>query len=95
VLCPALTSHSEMKPEELRDAGIAPSTIRIAVGDEDPRQLMAHFIRATELILDPSHPGFAKGFMKPADIDALYRRTSLEVHERWLAAQPAMEELLR
>jgi O-acetylhomoserine/O-acetylserine sulfhydrylase-like pyridoxal-dependent enzyme len=95
VLCPALTSHSEMKPEELRDAGIAPSTIRIAVGDEDPRQLMAHFIRATELILDPAHPGFASGFMKPGDIDALYRRTSLEVHERWLAAQPAMEELLR
>jgi len=95
VLCPALTSHSEMKLEELRDAGISPSTIRIAVGDEDPRQLMAHFIRATELILDPSHPDFAKGFMKPADIDALYRRTSLEVHERWLSAQPAMEELLR
>jgi O-acetylhomoserine/O-acetylserine sulfhydrylase-like pyridoxal-dependent enzyme len=95
VLCPALTSHSEMKPEELRDAGIAPTTIRIAVGDEDPRQLMAHFIRATELILNPAHLGFASGFMKPADIDALYRRTSLEVHERWLAAQPAMEELLR
>ena len=95
VLCPALTSHSEMKPEELRDAGISPSTIRIAVGDEDPRQLMAHFIRATELILDPSHPDFAKGFMKPADIDTLYRRTSLEVHERWLSAQPPMEELLR
>jgi O-acetylhomoserine/O-acetylserine sulfhydrylase-like pyridoxal-dependent enzyme len=95
VLCPALTSHSEMKPEELRDAGISLSTIRIAVGDEDPRQLMAHFIRATELILDPGHPGFASGFMRPADMDALYRRTSLEVHERWLAAQPAMEELLR
>jgi O-acetylhomoserine/O-acetylserine sulfhydrylase-like pyridoxal-dependent enzyme len=95
VLCPALTSHSEMKPEELRDAGISPTTIRIAVGDEDPRLLMAHFIRATELILNPAHPGFASGFMKPADIDALYRGTSLEVHERWLAAQPAMEELLR
>jgi O-acetylhomoserine/O-acetylserine sulfhydrylase-like pyridoxal-dependent enzyme len=95
VLCPALTSHSEMKPEELRDAGISRTTIRIAVGDEDPRQLMAHFIRASELILDPAKPGFASRFLKPADIDALHRRTSLEVHERWLAAQPGMEELLR
>lgn len=95
VLCPALTSHSEMKPEELRDAGISPSTIRIAVGDEDPRQLMAHFIRATELILSSAHPGFASGFMKPADMDALYRRTSFEIHQRWLEAQPGMEELLR
>jgi O-acetylhomoserine/O-acetylserine sulfhydrylase-like pyridoxal-dependent enzyme len=95
VLCPALTSHSEMKPEDLRDAGISPTTIRIAVGDEDPRQLMAHFIRASELILDAGRPGFSGCFMKPADIDALYRRTSLEIHERWLAAQPGMEELLR
>ncbi len=95
VLCPALTSHSEMKPEELHDAGIAPTTIRIAIGDEDPRQLMAHFIRATELILDPDRPGFGSRFMKPATIDALHRRTSMEIHERWLAAQPGMEELLR
>jgi O-acetylhomoserine/O-acetylserine sulfhydrylase-like pyridoxal-dependent enzyme len=95
VLCPALTSHSEMKPKELRDAGISPTTIRIAVGDEDPRQLMAHFIRATELMLDPAHPGFADGFGKPLDMDALYRRTSLEIHERWLRAQPGMEELMR
>jgi len=95
VLCPALTSHSEMKPEDLRDAGISATTIRIAVGDEDPRQLMAHFIRASELILDAACPGFSGGFMKPADIDALYRSTSLEIHERWLEAQPGMEELLR
>jgi O-acetylhomoserine/O-acetylserine sulfhydrylase-like pyridoxal-dependent enzyme len=95
VLCPALTSHSEMKPDALREAGISPTTIRISVGDENPRQLMAHFIRVAELILDPVHPGFASGFMKAADIDALYRRTSLEVHERWLDAQPTTEELMK
>src|SRR5216117_2393873 len=56
VLCPALTSHSEMKPEELREAGISPTTIRIAVGDEDPRQLIAHFICVAELVIDPVKP---------------------------------------
>jgi len=95
VLCPALTSHSEMKPEDLREAGISTTTIRIAVGDEDPRRLMAHFIRTAELIFDAARPGFAAGFMKPADIDALYRRTSLETHQRWLETQPGMEELMR
>lgn len=84
VLCPALTSHSEMKPEELREAGIAPTTIRISVGDEDPRQLFAHFVRVTELLLDPLHPGFSASFMSPAAMDALYQETYLDVHRRWL-----------
>jgi len=95
VLCPALTSHSEMALLDLRDAGISPTTVRIAVGDEDPRQLIAHFIRASELILDPAHPGFTTGFMKPAAIDELYQRTYLEIHHRWLEAQPTTEEMLR
>src|SRR5205823_1907536 len=69
VLCPALTSHSEMAPQELRDAGIAPTTIRIAVGDEDPRHLIAHWICAAQGILDPLRPGFSEAFMKPAAID--------------------------
>jgi O-acetylhomoserine (thiol)-lyase len=95
ILCPALTSHSEMKAQELREANIAPTTIRIAVGDEDPRQLFAHFIRVVELILNPVLPGFSDGFMKPSETDELYRRTYLDVHTRWLKAQPTSEELLR
>jgi len=94
VLCPALTSHSEMKPEELREAGIAPTTIRIAVGDEDPRQLIAHFIRTSELIIDRVKPGFAGGFMKPAQIDELYRATYLDIHARWFDAQPTLAQAL-
>jgi O-acetylhomoserine/O-acetylserine sulfhydrylase-like pyridoxal-dependent enzyme len=95
VLCPALTSHSEMSPEELRDAGIAPTTIRIAVGDEDPRQLIAHFIRVAELVIDPGRPGFAKAFMPAAEIDALYKRTYLDVHQRWLESQPGTVDFMR
>lgn len=95
VLCPALTSHSEMSPQELRDAGIAPTTIRIAVGDEDPRQLMAHFIRVAELVIDPLRPGFAKEFMPAAAMDALYQQTYLDVHRRWLDSQPGAAEFMR
>jgi len=95
VLCPALTSHSEMAPQELRDAGISPSTIRIALGDEDPRQLIAHFIRACELVINPLRPGFANSFMPPDAIDGLYRCTYLDVHTRWLESQPTTREMLR
>jgi cystathionine beta-lyase/cystathionine gamma-synthase len=95
VLCPAQTSHSELSAEALRAAGISPTTIRIAVGDEDPRGLLAHFQRAAELALDPVSPGFSKRFPEPASVDALYRSIYLDVHERWVRAQPAMAELLR
>jgi O-acetylhomoserine/O-acetylserine sulfhydrylase-like pyridoxal-dependent enzyme len=95
VLCPALTSHSEMGAEELLEAGISPTTIRIAVGGEDPRQLIAHFVRVAEMVINPLHPGFTEAFMRPEAVDELYRRTYLDVHARWLEAQPSTQELLR
>jgi O-acetylhomoserine/O-acetylserine sulfhydrylase-like pyridoxal-dependent enzyme len=95
VLCPALTSHSEMSEAELRAAGIAPTTIRVAVGDEAARHLIAHFIRAAELVIEPVHPGFCAGFMAPATVDELVERTFVDFSTRWLRSQPRMEELLR
>jgi cystathionine beta-lyase/cystathionine gamma-synthase len=95
ILCPALSSHSEMSPDELRQAGISPTTIRIALGDEDPRQLIAHFIRAAQLVIDPVRPGFSTSFTAPESIDALYRRVYLDVHTRWLESQPPTQELLK
>jgi hypothetical protein len=84
-----------MKPAELAEAGIRPTTIRISVGDEDPRQLIAHFLQTVALMIDPVQPGFSEGFMKPAAIDELYQRLSLDIHRRWLEAQPKMEERMR
>ncbi len=95
VLCPALTSHSELSSEALGAAGISPTTIRIAVGDEDPRALLAHFVRASELALDPAQPGFSAAFPSPDEIDALYREIYLDTHRRHVEALPKMAELLR
>ena len=87
ILCPALTSHSEMQPEELKEAGISRTTIRIAVGDEDPRQLLLHFVKTAELVVDSAVPGFSRKFMSFGELDDLYRRTYLDVHTRWLDSQ--------
>jgi O-acetylhomoserine/O-acetylserine sulfhydrylase-like pyridoxal-dependent enzyme len=95
VLCPALTSHSEMGPAELAAAGISPTTIRIAVGDEDPRDLIAHLVRAAELVIEPARPGFCAGFMAGGEVDALYETTYLDVHRRWVGSQPRFVELMR
>ncbi len=36
VSCPALTTHSELNEQALLEAGMTPTTIRFAVGDEEP-----------------------------------------------------------
>ena len=94
VLCPALTSHSEMSEEKLAQAGISLTTIRISVGDEDARSLMAHFAKTAELVIDPSLPGFSEKFMSNEDMDVLYKKIYLDVHTRWIDAQPKTEQLI-
>jgi hypothetical protein len=87
-LCPALTSHSELSAQALKESGIAPTTIRISVGLEDPRVLMAHLLRAAHLTIEPSCPGFCAGFPEADEIDRLYRDIYLEWHRRFIEAQP-------
>lgn len=91
VLCPAFTSHSEMDADALREAGIAPTTIRIAVGDENPKELMAHFVAAARLAIDPVVPGFSGRLMGPGEIDRMVRETYLDVHARYADSLPDME----
>jgi O-acetylhomoserine (thiol)-lyase len=95
VVCPALTSHSELSQEALREAGISPTTIRISVGEEDPRTLVAQLMRSAELALEPVCPGFLSHFPAPADVDALYESTYVDVHRRYAASRPRMAELMR
>ncbi|MBC7834193.1 MAG: O-acetylhomoserine aminocarboxypropyltransferase/cysteine synthase [Phycisphaerales bacterium] len=95
VLCPALTSHSELSSQALADAGITPTTTRVAVGLEDPRTLAAHLVKAAEITLDTARPGFSKKFPKPAEVDAIYRKHYLDVHKRYVESLPGMAEALK
>jgi O-acetylhomoserine (thiol)-lyase len=89
-LCPALTSHSEMPAEKLKEAGITPTTIRISVGLEDPRSVLVHLANAAALCLGED---VAKGFMDHTALDALYKETYLDVHGRYCEATPKAGEL--
>ena len=91
VLCPALTSHSELSDTALAEAGITSSTMRISVGDEDPRYLLEHLKRTACFAFGDLVPGFARGFPARATIDALYERTYLDVHGRWVRARIAAQ----
>ncbi|HEY0946357.1 MAG TPA: PLP-dependent transferase [Opitutaceae bacterium] len=90
VLCPALTSHSELSAEALRAAGIAPTTIRIAVGDEEPRELIRDFLETVRLAIDPDMPGFSAKFPSAPDADQLCDDIYIDVHRRHAAARPRL-----
>ncbi|MCW8127634.1 trans-sulfuration enzyme family protein [Microbulbifer halophilus] len=94
VLCPALTSHSELSPEAQRAADIHPSTIRISVGDENMAQLAAHVLCCTQLHLDPACPGFSDGFMAANEIDDMFARFYREVHEKVAEGFPRVVDYL-
>ena len=91
--CPALTTHSELSLDALGQAGITPTTIRFAVGDEDPEDLLEHLTAAAVLAIDPAIPGFSKQFPDITRSKAIIRRRYVETHTRYieskLAAEPA------
>ena len=87
VLCPALTSHSEMSETALRQAGITPTTLRISVGDEDPRYLLEHLRRAAELAADSTARAFIEGFPERETINSIYQDVYTDVHKCWIAAR--------
>lgn len=94
VLCPAITSHSELSRQALFEAGITPTTVRVSVGLEDPRSLVAHLIAAARTTLDTERPGFSDGFPAPEEVDEIYRRHYKSVHARYVDATPGCAELM-
>ena len=94
ILCPAITSHSEMSQKALAEAGIAPTCIRVSVGLEDPRTLLAHLIRASQSSLDTEAPGFSDHFPTPEEVDAIYKKHYLDVHQRFINSTPSLAQLM-
>jgi O-acetylhomoserine (thiol)-lyase len=84
VACPALTTHSELDAKALAEAGITPTTVRFAVGDEDPRDLIAHLVATAKLAIDPQVPGFSDSFPRTAAINELIRTCYVDAHRRYI-----------
>ena len=94
ILCPALTSHSELSEDAQKQGGIYLTTMRIAMGTDNVKSLIAHFINSAKLHIDPVLPGFSSKFMKAADIDKLYMDTTKEVTEQHYGSGESIESLL-
>ena len=87
VSCPAFTTHSELGVQDLLDAGITRTTIRFAVGDEDPVDLIAHLVHTARLTIDPAVPGFSGQFPQGSQIDNLIRECYVEAHQRYIESK--------
>jgi O-acetylhomoserine/O-acetylserine sulfhydrylase-like pyridoxal-dependent enzyme len=94
ILCPALTSHSELSQEEQAKSGIFLTTMRIAMGTDDVKGLIAHFMLTANEHLGANIPGFDKGFMKAEEIDALYASVHEDVYSKYAGQQPKMASYL-
>ena len=94
VSCPALTTHSELDEMALAAAGISPTTIRFAIGNEDPKDLIAQFIASARLAIEPHVPGFTDRFMAAKEIDELVQDCYVDGHRRYIESKKPMSEYL-
>lgn len=87
VSCPALTTHSELDEVALLDSGLTPTTVRCAVGDEDPIDLIRHFVHAARGTIDKAKPDYSNGFMSESDTRRLIRDHYVQSHAAHVDAQ--------
>ena len=94
ILCPALTSHSELDSEAQAKSGIYLTTMRVAMGTDNVRELIAHFINSARLHIDPVIPGFSEQFMPASEIDDLYLQTCMRVSKQHFSSGGSISEML-
>ena len=88
VSCPSLTTHSELDDEALARAGMSPTTIRFAVGDESPSDLISHLVHAAKGTLD-SESDFSSHFPSESETRDMIKDTYVDVHTRHVEHQAA------
>ena len=88
VSCPSLTTHSELNDEALADAGMSATTIRFAVGDESPADLITHLVHAARGTLD-SESEFSNQFPTEAAARDMISEVYVDVHTRHVSHQAA------
>lgn len=89
VSCPSLTTHSELDETALQEAGMTPTTVRCAVGDEDPIDLIRHFVHAARGTIDNAHPGYSNKFMNEAQTREMIQERYCAAHKNHVVSQLA------
>ena len=83
VSCPGLTTHSELSHEQQQEAQIFPTTIRFAMGIENPIDLITHVMSATKLSIDKAIPEFSSQFMSLEEARKMAKEVYADMHRRY------------
>lgn len=94
ILCPALTSHSELDADSMEKARIYPTTMRISMGNENVKDLIATIVNAARTHIDPVVSGFSEKFMDAGLVDSMVEEITLEVYRKNLEDGPKLQDLL-
>ncbi|MDZ4847698.1 MAG: hypothetical protein SGI77_00245 [Pirellulaceae bacterium] len=100
VHCNALTDNENsalreaLDETELAASGISPTTIRLAIGNEDSKDLIAQFIQSARFAIEPHLPGFTAQFPSAAEIDKLVYDCYVDGHRRYIESKAPMAEYL-
>lgn len=84
VSCPGLTTHSELSDEALSKAGISATTMRFAVGMENPMDLLKHLVSAAKLAIDPALSGFSAAWPSEEEMKTLVEQIYVETHQQYV-----------
>lgn len=84
VSCPGLTTHSELGDEALSKAGISPTTMRFAVGMENPMDLLKHLVGAARLAIDPALSGFSAAWPNEEEMKTLVEQVYVKTHQQYV-----------
>jgi O-acetylhomoserine (thiol)-lyase len=90
VSCPGLTTHSELSPKSQAEAGLSTTTIRFALGDEDPRDLLSHLVHAAKLSIDPQVPGFSAKFPSAEQANQLIKDCYMQAHRHYIESRESL-----
>ena len=83
VSCPGLTTHSELSAEQQQEAQIFPTTIRFAMGIENPIDLIQHVVSAAKLSIDTVVLDFSKQFMSLEEARKMAKTIYADMHRRY------------
>ena len=86
VSCPGLTTHSELNAEQQAEAQTFPTTIRFAMGIENPMDLIEHIIAASKLSIDQAIPDFFAKFMPLADARKMAKDNYIDMQQYYADA---------
>ena len=83
ISCPGLTTHSELNAAQQKEAQIFPTTIRFAMGIENPMDLIQHVISAAKLSIDSDVPNYSEQFMSLEEARDMAKKIYTDMHSRY------------